>query len=138
MLKIVLRIGHSILLFVGLIVLLFFFFNILGDPVTLLLDEDASPEAIDAIRQKFGYDRPLYSQFSDFLWDSLRGDFGRSIRARIYARDMILDRLPNTIILLQFAWILGAIGIPLGLLAAKGPKELVRRTGNSSSSAGDH
>ncbi len=43
--------------------LLFFAINILGDPVQLLLDEEASQEAVDALRAKFGFDRPLYIRF---------------------------------------------------------------------------
>ena len=42
------RVGHSIFIILGLMALLFFAINILGDPVQLLVDEDASQEAIDA------------------------------------------------------------------------------------------
>ena len=67
------RVGHSIFIIAGLMGLLFFAINILGDPVLLLLDEEASQEAIDALRQKFGLDRPLYIRFGDFYWDLIRG-----------------------------------------------------------------
>ena len=81
------RVGHSIFIILGLMALLFFAINILGDPVQLLVDEDASQEAIDALRAKFGLDRPLYIRFADFYWDLARGDFGKSIRHRIDARE---------------------------------------------------
>ena len=80
------RVGHSVFIILGLMGLLFFAINILGDPVSLLVDEDASQEAIDAIREKFGLNRPLHVRFGDFYWDLLRGDFGKSIRHRIDAR----------------------------------------------------
>ena len=110
--------------------LLFFALNILGDPVELLVDEDASQEAIDAIRAKFGLDRPLHVRFGDFYWDLLRGDFGRSLRHRIDAREMIFDRLPNTAILAIVAWAIGSFGIPLGMLAARRPRGIIDRIVN--------
>jgi peptide/nickel transport system permease protein len=110
--------------------LLFFAINILGDPVQLLVDEDASQEAIEALRKKFGFDRPLYVRFGDFYWDLVRGDFGTSIRHRIDAREMIFDRLPNTVILALIAWAIGMIGIPLGMLAARRPRGIMDRVVN--------
>ena len=116
------RVGHSIFIILGLMALLFFAINILGDPVELLVSEDASEEAVDAIRRSLGFDRPLYVRFGDFYWDLLRGDFGKSIRHRIDAREMIFDRLPNTAILAVIAWAIGSLGIPLGMLAARRPR----------------
>ena len=107
--------------------LLFFAINILGDPVQLLVDEDASQEAIDALRRQFGFDRPLHVRFGDFYWDLIRGDFGKSIRHRIDAREMIFDRLPNTVVLALVAWAIGSIGIPIGMLAARRPRGLMDR-----------
>ena len=124
------RVGHSVFIILGLMALLFFAINILGDPVQLLVDEDASQEAIDALRAKFGLDRPLYVRFGDFYWDLVRGDFGKSIRHRIDAREMIFDRLPNTAILAVVAWALGSIGIPLGMLAARRPRGFLDRLVN--------
>ena len=124
------RTGHSVFIILGLMALLFFAINILGDPVSLLVDEDASQEAIDALRSKFGLDRPLHVRFGDFYWDLLRGDFGKSIRHRIDAREMIIDRLPNTAILAVVAWAIGSLGIPLGMLAARRPRGLVDRVVN--------
>ncbi len=124
------RVGHSIFIILGLMGLLFFAINILGDPVTLLLDEEASQVAIDALREKFGLDRPLYVRFADFYWDLLRGDFGQSIRHRIDAREMIFDRLPNTAVLAVIAWSLGSLGIPLGMLAARRPRGVIDRVVN--------
>ena len=124
------RVGHSIFIIAGLMGLLFFAINILGDPVQLLLDEEASQEAVDALRAKFGFDRPLYIRFGDFYWDLIRGDFGKSIRHRIDAREMILDRLPNTAVLALIAWSLGALGIPIGMMAARRPRGAMDRVVN--------
>jgi peptide/nickel transport system permease protein len=124
------RVGHSVFIILGLMALLFFAINILGDPVQLLVDEDASQEAIDALRKKFGFDRPLHVRFGDFYWDLIRGDFGTSIRHRIDAREMIFDRLPNTAVLALVAWVIGSIGIPLGMLAARRPRGVIDRLVN--------
>jgi peptide/nickel transport system permease protein len=124
------RVGHSIFIILGLMALLFFAINVLGDPVQLLVDEDASQEAIEALRKKFGFDRPLYVRFGDFYWDLVRGDFGTSIRHRIDAREMIFDRLPNTVVLALVAWAIGMIGIPLGMLAARRPRGIMDRIVN--------
>lgn len=110
--------------------LLFFAINILGDPVQLLLDEEASQEAIDALRAKFGLDRPLHVRFVDFYWDLIRGDFGKSIRHRIDAREMVFNRLPNTAVLALIAWSLGALGIPIGMMAARRPRGAMDRVVN--------
>lgn len=124
------RVGHSVFIILGLMALLFFAINILGDPIALLVDEDAPQEAIDALRAKFGLDRPLYVRFGDFYWDLIRGDFGTSIRHRIDAREMIFDRLPNTAVLAMIAWAVGSLGIPLGMLAARRPRGTMDRIVN--------
>jgi peptide/nickel transport system permease protein len=121
------RVGHSVFIIIGLMALLFFAVNILGDPVTLLLDDDASQEAIDIMRERLGLDRPLHVRFGDFYWDLARGDFGTSLRHRVPARDMILDRVPNTLVLGIVAWSIGMIGIPLGMLAARRPRGIIDR-----------
>ena len=51
-----------------------------GDPVRLMLGENATDEGIHALRSQLGLDRPLYAQFGVFLWDALHGDLGRSYR----------------------------------------------------------
>jgi peptide/nickel transport system permease protein len=117
------RVGHSVFIIPGLMGLLFFAINV-------LVDEDASQEAIEALREKFGFDRPLYVRFGDFYWDLIRGDFGTSIRHRIDAREMIFDRLPNTAALAAVAWALGMIGLPLGMLAARRPRGIMDRIVN--------
>ena len=139
------RIGHSIFIVAGLMGLLFLAINVLGDPVELMVDEDASQETIDALRAKFGLDRPLYIRFADFYGDLALGvvsmasfgsvefeesGFGKSLRHRIDAEELILDRLPNTAVLAMVAWIIGMIGIPLGMLAARRPRGFVDRIVN--------
>jgi peptide/nickel transport system permease protein len=124
------RLGHSFFILLGVMALLFFAFNVLGDPVDLLVDEEASEEIIQAMREKYGYDRPVYVQFADYYGNLLTFDFGVSLRFRIGAGGMVAERLPNTFALGLVAWGLGSLGIPLGILAARRPRGIVDRIVN--------
>ena len=121
------RLRHSFFIVLLLMALLFLAINVLGDPVTLLVGEDASQEAIEAVREKFGLNRPLHVRFGDFYWDLAHGDFGKSLRHQIDAREMVWNRLPNTAVLAGVAFLFGSLGIPLGMLAARRPKGFVDR-----------
>ena len=121
------RLGHSIFIILGLMALLFFAINVLGDPVELLVEDEVSQEVIDAIRAKYGFDRPLHVRFGDFYWNMVRGDFDVSIRHKIPARELVFGRLPNTAVLGLVTWAIGSLGIPIGMLAARRPRGLVDR-----------
>ena len=93
-----------------------------GDPVYLLLGEGEiriSEEQIEAIRAKWGLDRPYYEQY--FIWagNLLRGDFGKSlIRTGVPVRDMIFEAIPVTINLNLLAiGIALAVALPAGIVA---------------------
>jgi ABC-type dipeptide/oligopeptide/nickel transport system permease component len=124
------RVGHSIFIVMGLMALLFFATNVLGDPVELLVGDDATQEAVDALRAKYGFDRPLHIRFGDFFGSFLTGDFGRSLRFHIPANELVFQRLPNTAMLAAVAWAIGMVGIPIGMLAARRPRGLMDRTVN--------
>ena len=124
------RLGHSVFIVMGLMAMLFFAVNVLGDPVELLAGDDATQEVIDEMRAKYGLDRPLYVRFGDFFFNFLTGDFDRSIRHHIAARTLVFDRLPNTAALAAVAWAIGMLGIPIGMLAARHPRGIMDRTVN--------
>ena len=121
------RLGHSVFIILGLMALLFFAVNVLGDPVELLAGDDATQEVVDAMRAKYGLDRPMYVRFGDFFFNFLTGDFDRSIRHHIQARELVFDRLPNTAVLAMVAWGIGMAGIPIGMLAARRPRGIIDR-----------
>lgn len=128
------RATHSIFVVIGLMALLFFAINILGDPIRLLVDEDAPEETIRALHQKYGFDRPLYVRFGDYLASLLSGctlrcspDFDKSIVYKKDARGLVLERLPNTAALALAAWTLAIVGIPIGIVAARRPRGVVDR-----------
>ena len=124
------RVGHSVFIILGLMALLFFATNVLGDPIDLLVSEDATEEAVEALRQHYGYDRPMYVRFADFFGHFLIGDFDRSLRFRGPARGLVVEKLPNTAALALVAWGIGMVGIPIGMLAARRPRGFMDRLVN--------
>jgi peptide/nickel transport system permease protein len=107
----------------GVSVVVFLTMHILpGDVATLLLGERASVEQLERLRHQLGVDQPIYVQYSRFLIDALRGDFGTSLRTNHPVFDDVWNAFPVTIQLslaaLTFAV---AIGVPLGALAAIRP-----------------
>ncbi|HMM42786.1 MAG TPA: ABC transporter permease, partial [Thermomicrobiales bacterium] len=90
-----------------------------GDPAISMLGEEASPEAVDALRNKLGLDEPLPVQYVRWLGAVLQGDLGRSIRSNQPVSEAILDRLPVTIELAVLSALIAlAIAIPAGILSA--------------------
>ncbi|MEM7553398.1 MAG: ABC transporter permease [Cyanobacteria bacterium P01_A01_bin.84] len=92
-----------------------------GDYIdTLRQNPTISPERIEEIRQKFGFDKPEWMQYLLWLKNILtKGDFGESIRLKRSVASLMWERVPATLLLavasLFFTW---AIAIPLGIIAA--------------------
>jgi len=100
----------------------FLVFNVLpsADPALLRAGRRAEPEIVQNIRETFGLDKPIYVQYWEYMKDVfLRFDFGRSYRNDVNVRDQLLDRLPNTLLLIAGAvvvWL--AIGLTVGMISA--------------------
>jgi ABC-type dipeptide/oligopeptide/nickel transport system permease component len=91
-----------------------------GDPVKLMFGSArVSPERIEEMRKELGLDQPLYIQYISWLSGALRGDFGNSIAQKVPASELILERLPKTLLLTSLAWLLAILlGIPIGVVSA--------------------
>jgi peptide/nickel transport system permease protein len=90
-----------------------------GSPALTLAGEDRSPQAIAAIVQKFGLDKPLPVQYANWLGHAVRGDFGVSHRTGLSVGATIVDRIPITLELAFLSILVGlVIGIPAGVIAA--------------------
>ncbi len=90
-----------------------------GDPTTLILGDQATPEQVADLRRSMGLDRPLHEQYGRFLANAVRGDFGLSIRAQRPALMYVLERLPATLQLSAGAFAFAVLtGIPIGILSA--------------------
>jgi peptide/nickel transport system permease protein len=109
-------------------ILTFALLHVATDPAIAIAGEDASAEEIETLRIAYGFDRPLYVQYADWLSKAVRGDLGISPYFGLEVRSLIADRLPVTIQLgalsIVFALVLG---IPLGVIAAIYPNTIIDR-----------
>lgn len=114
------RIFMLIPVLLGVSILAFFLIHLApGDPAITMAGEHASPQTIDAIRVKYGLDKPLYIQYGIWLKQALRGDMGRSIVSNDFVMREIMDRFPNTFELTIFAMIIAIIvGSIAGIVSA--------------------
>src|SRR5688572_16268825 len=62
-----------------------------------------TPADIERITHEFGWDRPWYVQYGDWLGDFVKGDWGESLRTKRPAKEMIVERLPLTLLLAGIA-----------------------------------
>jgi ABC-type dipeptide/oligopeptide/nickel transport system permease component len=90
-----------------------------GDPAQTILGDQATAQALAALRTRLGIDRPLYVQYFEFVFAALRGDLGNSLVSGRPIIEEIVAVLPHTIDLTVAALIIGCLlGIPLGIWAA--------------------
>jgi peptide/nickel transport system permease protein len=90
-----------------------------GNPLDVMLPDEATDEDYRRAARHWGLDKPLPIQYLTFLGNALRGDFGRSIRLREPALDLVLARLPATLQLAGAAMVVSlVIAIPVGVLSA--------------------
>src|SRR5262245_20683272 len=103
----------------GISLLAFGILHVLGDPVLLLLPQNAGKAEFERYRHLLGLDRPLYVQYGKFLAGAVRGDFGKSWYADTPAFTLVLERMPPTIYLTLAGFLVALlISLPLGILAA--------------------
>ncbi len=90
-----------------------------GDPVRMVADPRLPSEEIEALREQWGLDRPLYEQFFVWFTNILRGDMGTSIQTRQPVNRLISTRLFFTLYLTITALILRyTLGIAIGMIVA--------------------
>jgi peptide/nickel transport system permease protein len=103
----------------GISLVTFLMLHLTGDPAIVLLGPEASPEAVDRLRDELGLDDPLYTQYARFLSSAFQGDFGMSTRFRQPALQLFVDRLPATLELALAALSVSVVfGILFGVLSA--------------------
>jgi peptide/nickel transport system permease protein len=116
------KLALSIVLLLGVMTLAFFMLRVTGDPASLMMSREASPEQIEAFREAMGFNRPLGVQFWDFLTGAAVGDFGNSLHYGSPALPLVLGRLPATVELAGVGLLMAlVVGIPLGLVGGLNP-----------------
>ncbi len=90
-----------------------------GDPATVLLGTQATPEAVAELQKELGLDRPIVVQYVDWLGGILQGDFGTSYINQLSVGRQIIDRLYITVPLALFGMLLALLlALPAGVYAA--------------------
>ncbi len=113
------RLIRTLMTLLGVLALTFALGRLTGDPVAMMLPQQATLEDYQRLRAQLGLDQPLPQQFITYAGGLLRGDFGTSIMFNRSALEVVLERFPATIRLGIPALLLSvALGIPLGMLAA--------------------
>lgn len=122
------RLIQSVLVLAGVSVFIFGLLQLSGDPTGLLLAPDATAEDHDRLRKELGFDRPVYVQYLSYMRGVVQGDFGESIRSGQPALDLVLERMPATILLAVAAMALAiVIAFPAGVIAAINRGRLIDR-----------
>lgn len=113
------RIVQALIAILGVITLIFFLQRLAGDPVLLLVPQNATQADIEAMRTALGFDRPLAVQYLEYLRGLLTFDLGRSYVQNVSVWTLIASRLPYTLMLAGGALLVAVgLGIPLGVIMA--------------------
>jgi peptide/nickel transport system permease protein len=108
-----------VVVILGISILVFSILHIIGDPVTLLLPQNAGKEEYARYKHLMGLDRPVWVQYWKFATSAIHGDFGKSWYGNAPAFRLVIDRMPPTIYLtLAGLGVALLIALPLGVLAA--------------------
>lgn len=90
-----------------------------GDPALLMLGQETDLQLAQKVRTELGLTRPLHVQYLDWLGHVLRGDLGYSIRMPFRVTELVILRLPMTLLLAILALGLAVcVAIPMGVIAA--------------------
>ncbi|MGI6075313.1 MAG: ABC transporter permease [Pyramidobacter sp.] len=120
---IVKRLAQLVLVMLAVSLIVFVLTSVMGNPVYLMVRENATPEEIAAVTAALGLDKPLYVQFMIFIRNALHGNFGQSYMYHLPALMLIVERLPATLDIVAVAMILTVLmGIPLGVWSGAYPK----------------
>ncbi len=89
-----------------------------GDPAMMMLGDNATPEMVEAMREKLGLNQPFMTQYFLYVKNLLKGDLGTSILYGYSCREVIFSRLPATATLSFIsAIIILIVAIPIGIVA---------------------
>jgi len=113
------RLAQAVVVMLSVAFIAFMLFQYVGDPVTNLLGQDATPQQRQQLRADLGLDQPFPVQFAKFVGNAARGEFGLSLRQGRKVSSLIVERFPATMELALTAAILAlAVGVPMGVYAA--------------------
>jgi peptide/nickel transport system permease protein len=113
------RLLQAVIVMLTVAFIAFMLFQYVGDPVSSMLGQDATPEQREQLRADLGLDAPFPVQFARFIGNAVQGEFGLSLRQGRQVSALIAERLPATLELALAAGVLALlVGIPLGVYSA--------------------
>lgn len=122
------RLAQALAVLFGVSIVVFLLLRLSGDPTSLMLPLEATPEEREAMRRQLGLDEPIFLQYLDFVWRAVQGDLGGSLRGGGPALELVLERLPATALLAGSAMLLAIlIAFPIGVIAALKPGSALDR-----------
>jgi len=90
-----------------------------GDPALALAGEERDPASLEAVREQYGLNDPVWLQYLHYLQNFLTGDLGRSVRTNIPVTELLVSALPVTLELSFLALLVASlVGVLTGILAA--------------------
>ncbi len=121
---------QGLIVVLGVTIVVFVVTRMVSDPVDFILPLSASEEQREARREELGFNRPIPTQFADYVGDVARLDFGESTYYRgENTMDVVLDVLPRTFQLVGLGMLIAVtVSLPLGMIAALKPGGLLDRT----------
>ena len=91
-----------------------------GNPVAIMVGGKAPPGVVRSISHQLGLDRPLLTQYFDFVWHALQGNLGESIVLRRPVASVVGERIGASIFLLGYGSVIGMlVSLPLGIASAR-------------------
>jgi len=113
------RLVQAVLVMLTVAFIAFMLFQYVGDPVTNILGQDATPQQRIELRADLGLDQPFPVQFARFVGNAARGEFGLSLRQGRKVSALIAERLPATLELSMLSAVIALVfGISMGVYTA--------------------
>jgi len=122
------RFSLALLVAAAVSVIAFALLRLSGDLASALAGAEATPEDIEAMRVRYGLNRPLYEQYFDWLNNALHGDLGSSFYHMEPVSKLLMEHLPVTLTLSVLGLMTALIiAVPLGVLSANNPNSVIDR-----------
>ena len=124
------RLGLAVATILLVVTVGFVLGRLTGAPGALLLPDNATAAEVDALNASLGFDRPVVLQYLDFLAGLFVGDFGDSYRRHESAMGLVLERVPATVELAFWAFVIGfALALAIQLTGSRALRAIVGWSG---------
>lgn len=114
------RLGLMFVILFIVTVIVFALVNVLpGDPAMMMLGDEATPEALETLREQLGLNDPLYVQYFSWVGKVIQGDLGKSLRDNTSVAQILKNAIPVTLQLTVMSFMVAVfIAIPAGIISA--------------------